>query len=280
MKSNWGKYTVHKLRAALPIVAGVLALCLSAQAQYPQIYMPKKGSTPATSKQDSSAPSTDIQRKPGATPEVESMSPESIEAGGVREVVFNVRNLDTNQIMEVKGWGQCQKVIGFTADGPQKLRVKIDVPQMSYSGSCDIQIRPRGTRAAYAHLRLVSPEEAKRNADAHRQQAAAAAQQKQYMDKFMSEQAKVGKLWTVQFGNGQKDTWTMFHRPEDQGTPMFFKNTSGHEMQLSHSNGAVNIVTKEGCIMMGQINGNKAQGQVLYGCSQPQGTQFTATIQQ
>lgn len=97
--------------------------------------------------------------------------------------------------------------------------------------------------------------------------------------KRISDQRKVGKAWVVEFANGQKDTWTMFHKADDGGLPMHFRSSSGQEMQISNSNGIINVVMKQGCIMNGHLIEGKVQGLVLYGCTQPRGIRFVATVQ-
>jgi hypothetical protein len=96
--------------------------------------------------------------------------------------------------------------------------------------------------------------------------------------KKLADQRMVGKSWSVVFANGQKDTWTMFHKADDKGVPMYFRDSSGQEMQITCAHGSVNIVTKQSCIITGHIIKGNVRGQVLYGCPQPHGTRFTASV--
>lgn len=265
---------MRKPRIAELLIVGVIALSSSVLAQYPQVYQPKPGTVPS-----SSQAGTNVTRKPAGTPEVVSMTPKEVDVGGKREVVFELKNLEPSQVTAVEGWGSCQKIVGFAPASATAIKITIDIPAASAS-SCDIQLKARTGRALYGHIKLSSPEERKRRADAEKQVAQATAQSQQFYNQMKAAQSAVGKQWTVQFANGQKDSWTVFHTPDDQGVPIHFKNAAGQEMQISHANGVVNIVTKQGCLMMGQLRGNKAEGQVLYGCSQPQGSRWSATIQQ
>ena len=106
---------------------------------------------------------------------------------------------------------------------------------------------------------------------------AATAQSNQYMNQMKAAQSVVGSKWVMTIG-GQKDTYTVFHQSDDQGMNIHFKNMAGQEVQISHMGGQLQIATKAGCMMMGQVHGTTAEGQVVFGCGVPQGTRWSAVI--